>query len=94
VRQLITRIDEQLHQRLKSRAAAEGRSVNALVTDLLAAGVAADQRTVVRQRAKAADLLVEPRLDRRPPSRKRAIALTKGAGRAASRALQAERSRR
>jgi plasmid stability protein len=62
MRQLITRIDEGLHEELKSRAAAEGRSVNALVTDLLSAGlVAADERAAVRARAEAAGLRVVPR---------------------------------
>ncbi|MGH2769249.1 MAG: FitA-like ribbon-helix-helix domain-containing protein, partial [Actinomycetota bacterium] len=35
MRQLITRVDEDLHRRLKERAAVERRSVNALVTELL-----------------------------------------------------------
>ena len=95
MRQLIARIDERLHQELKSRAAAEGRSVNALVTDLLSAGLGAmDERTAVRARAEAAGLLVVPRPERRPPSRLAAISGTKGTGRAASRALAAERARR
>src|SRR5579884_3129290 len=40
VRQLITRLDDDLHARLRERAAAEGRSVNALVVEILAAAVA------------------------------------------------------
>lgn len=95
MRQLITRIDERLHGDLKSRAAAEGRSVNALVTHLLSAGLAAaDERTAVRSRADAAGLRVLPRQGRRPPSRRAAISGTRGFGRAASGALAEERARR
>ncbi|RJQ83153.1 FitA-like ribbon-helix-helix domain-containing protein [Amycolatopsis panacis] len=35
MRQLITRIDDELHARLKARAAAEGRTLNDLVTEAL-----------------------------------------------------------
>jgi plasmid stability protein len=35
VKQLISRIDDELHARLKARAAAEGRSLNDLVTAAL-----------------------------------------------------------
>jgi plasmid stability protein len=35
VKQLITRIDDELHARLKARAEAEGRSMNDLVTEAL-----------------------------------------------------------
>lgn len=94
MRQLITRIDDDLHERLKARAVREGRSVNALVTELLESVLAAaDERGVVRARAKAAGLAVVLPPRKRPPSRDAAIALTKGAGRAASRALAKERSR-
>src|SRR6266508_4085537 len=95
MRQLITRIDERLHEALKFRAAAEGRSVNALVTELLSSGLApADERSMVRARAESRGLMVTPRPPRRPPSRDAAISGTKGAGRAASEALEAERARR
>jgi plasmid stability protein len=95
MRQLITRIDERLHAELKARAAAEGRSVNALVKELLSAGLASgDERTAVKARAESLGLHVVPPSQGRPPSREAAIAGTKGAGRAASRALEAERARR
>jgi plasmid stability protein len=95
VRQLITRMDDELHERLKTRAAAEGRSVNALVNDVLTRAIAeVDPRMAVRARVAAADLRVEVRPDRRPPSRAVAIASTRGAGSAASEALAAERARR
>ena len=35
VRQLITRVSDELHEKLKRKAAAEGRSMNALVTEVL-----------------------------------------------------------
>ncbi|MFJ1760647.1 FitA-like ribbon-helix-helix domain-containing protein [Amycolatopsis sp. NPDC088138] len=35
MKQLITRIDDELHARLKARAEAEGRSMNDLVTEAL-----------------------------------------------------------
>lgn len=50
MRQLITRIEDDLHARLKERAAAERRSVNALVTELLENGVS---KTEARRRWRA-----------------------------------------
>lgn len=95
MRQLIARIDEKLHRQLKARAASEGRSLNALVTDVLRSAVdQKDGRTGVFARLESAGLLVVPPVPRRAPSRKAAIALTKGTGRAASRALEADRRRR
>jgi antitoxin FitA len=95
VRQLIARIEDELHERLKARAAAERRSLNSLVRELLVRGLpAGDEREQVRLRAEAAGLRVVPPLEQRPPSRDAAIAATRGAGRAASEALAAERARR
>lgn len=94
MRLLITRIGDVLHERLKRQAAAEGRSLNALVKEILAAGVAArDARDLVRRRADALGLRVSSRR-RRAPSRDVAIASTRGVGRAATRALAAERRSR
>lgn len=96
VRQLITRIDEALLKGLKARAAAEGRSVNALVTELLRTGVSKEnERAALRARLRAAGLEVLPPMPkRRPPSRRAAIASTKGAGTVASDALVADRNHR
>ncbi|MCA1571602.1 MAG: type II toxin-antitoxin system HicB family antitoxin [Chloroflexi bacterium] len=95
MKQLITRVDEELHGRLKARAAAEGMSLNALVTGLLHAGLAdGDHRARVRARMQAAGLSVVHRPSRRPPSQNSAIRSTRGAGSAASEALEAERSKR
>lgn len=95
MRQLITRIDDDLHRRLKSRAIAEGRSVNALVGDLLRDGLArTDEEARVRARLHVAGLRVIPRLQGRPPSRDSAVRATRGAGTAAGEALTAERAAR
>lgn len=95
MRQLITRIDDGLHARLKARAREEGRSVNSLVTELLLAGLAgSDEEAGVRARLRGSGLRVVPRLAGRPSSRDEAIRATRGAGRAASEALAAERASR
>ena len=95
VKQLITRVDEELHERLKARAAAEGVSVNSLVTDLLRTGLAeGDDRARVRARMQAAGLSVVHRPSRRAPSRNSAIRSTRGASSAVSEALEAERRMR
>ena len=95
VRQLIARIEDELHERLKLRAAAEHRSLNSLVRELLERGVPpADPRTLVRERAAAAGLLVVPTPEPGAPSREAAIASTRGTGQAASEALAHERARR
>jgi plasmid stability protein len=94
VRQLITRIDEDLHRRLKRRAAAQGRSVNAMVSDLLRAAVdTRDERDVVRGRLQALGRLATIPRPRKSISRDAAIALTRGAGTAASQALAEDRRR-
>ena len=94
MRQLITRIDQDLHRRLKRRAAAEGRSVNAMVNELLRnATVAHDSRELVRARLRARGRQANIPRPRKAPSRNAAIALTRGAGTVASEALQSDRRR-
>jgi antitoxin FitA len=94
MRQLITRVDDELHERLKARAAAEGRSVNALVVELLSAAVEADPRSAVRRVLARRSRLVIPPVGPRPPSRSAVLRATRGAGSAAGEALDAERSAR
>jgi plasmid stability protein len=95
VRQLITRIDEDLHRRLKERAAVERRSVNALVTDVLTSAVAGpDTPARVKERARALGLAVVPDMPPDVLSREAALALTRGFGTAVSDALEAERTAR
>ncbi len=96
MRQLIARIDDRLHARLKARAKAEGRSLNALVVELLENGLAANnERERVRARMRGLGLLVTlPRPTRPPLSLDEAIELTRGWGTAVSEALAADRARR
>jgi plasmid stability protein len=62
VRQILARVDDDLHARLKERAAAEGRSMNALVIEALRRQLDAgdDPRARLRARAAALGLLTEP----------------------------------
>jgi len=97
MRQVITRIDDELHARLKRQAAAEGRSVNALVVDALRAltSDAVSPRDAVRTQAEQRDVRVAPPPPRRQvPSRRTVANATRGAGRVASKALTAERAAR
>jgi antitoxin FitA len=92
VRQLITRIDEDLHRRLKERAAAEGRSVNALVTDVLEQSVRGPlTRRSVRERARQLGLLVEIKAPADVLPRAEVIELMRGSGTSVSDALREER---
>ncbi|TMC70819.1 MAG: toxin-antitoxin system HicB family antitoxin [Chloroflexi bacterium] len=94
MRQLLARIDDDLHRRLKRRAAAQGRSVNAMVTEILRDAVARpDGPELLRARLRALGRLAEIPRPRRALSRNAAIALTRGAGDAVSRALAEDRRR-
>jgi plasmid stability protein len=95
MRQLITRIDDELHEHLKRRAEDQGRSVNSLVTEILRAAISPpDARTSLRDRMERRGLRVVPPTPGRAPSRDAVIASTRGAGRAASAALADERAAR
>ncbi len=95
MRQLIARIDDDLHARLRQRAAQEGRSVNALVNDILATAVAGgDRRAALRMRARASGRLVLPPRPARAPSHQALEQATRGVGEAVSEALGAERAAR
>jgi plasmid stability protein len=92
VRQLITRIDDDLHRRLKERAAAEGRSVNALVTDVLERTVRGPvTRRSVRERARQLGLLVEMEAPDDVLPLDEVLELTRGWGTSVSEALEEER---
>jgi len=83
VRQLITRIDDDLHARLKARAKSEGKSMNALVQELLERELPPESgRARVLRRAKEVGIrIVEPPSPEGPvPSLDEAIATTRGAG--------------
>ena len=95
MRQLITRIDDLLHARLKERARAERRSVNALVTELLEAGVGVeDRRRALRERLRAEGRLVEPPRPENVLTLDEVLALGEGSGTAVSEALEADRAGR
>lgn len=83
MRQMITRIDDDLHARLKARAEAEHRSLNALATEALEAAVArpVDKAAGLRRRIVSAGLIANtpqpsgPSLD---PAQLRALTRGKG----------------
>lgn len=88
MKQMITRVDDELHARLRMRAAQEGRSLNDLVTEVL---VQALERRAggdrVRERARLAGLLYDPPPPDTQPALTDVVAATHGAGRAFSDAL-------
>ncbi len=84
MRQLIARIDDRLHARLKAQAAAEGRSLNSLVTDALEqmARDADHGRTAVRACAsrQGIELLPSRGPASDPSARSRLLESTRGTG--------------
>lgn len=93
MRQLLTRIDDALHARLKERAAAEQRSVNSLVTEVLENAVSQPRaRQRLKDRLRAEGRLVVPPQPKGPvPSRDEVIAATRGWGTAVSEELERQR---
>lgn len=84
MKQLITRIDEHLHARLKRRAASEGRTLNALVTEALE-GVAPAQETpqerlMRRAREEGIEFVSTGAGPPDPEERERVIESTRGLG--------------
>jgi len=96
VRQLIARIDDDLHRRLKERAADEGRSVNSLVQDALEERLGDETpRQRLRRQIEAAGLTVNlPPVEGEIPSLEEAIEIGRGWGTAVSDALEADRDGR
>ena len=97
VKQLLLRVPEEIHRRLAARARREGRSINAVATDILDAAAESDQgdrRTRLRAAAAAAGTL-RPIQARRVSAarRRRVIASTRGLGRQVDRLLARERER-
>jgi plasmid stability protein len=82
MRQLITRVDDELHAALKTRAVEEGRSVNSVVVEALTEAVAhgGAPRLRWRERARRANHLVERPGKPDPCARNAAIEATRGAG--------------
>ena len=92
---MITRLDDDLHARLKERAAAENRSVNDLVVESLRAMLDVKvTRAAFRERVRAAGKLVTPPRPTESTSREAVIASTRGWGTSASEALEEERRSR
>ena len=97
VKQLLLRVPEDVHRRLAARAAREGRSVNALATEILDSAADAgqgDRRAQLRAAAGAAGALRT--VDARPVSaarRRRITESTRGLGRQVDQLLARERER-
>ena len=96
MRQLIARIDDSLHARLKRRSRDEGRSVNALVTEILERAVPDESPNErLRRRLQEAGLLaqIEAPADAPAPDEVREM-LRGDAGRAVLDALAEDRADR
>jgi plasmid stability protein len=97
VKQLLLRVPEDLHRRLAARATREGRSVNALATEILDAAADADRgdrRAQLRAAAAAAGSLRTVDAKSVSPARRRRITeTTRGLGPQVDRLLAQERER-
>ena len=92
---MIARLDDELHSRLKARAAAADRSVNDLVIAALTAVLdGTSTRAAIRDRARATGRLVVPEPPATTPKSGEVEAATRGFGDAVSTALEQERSAR
>ena len=97
MKQLLLRVPEDIHLRLAARAAREGRSLNALATEILDAAADADsgdRRAQLRAAAAVAGTL--RRVNGRPVSaarRRRITESTRGLGPQVDRLLAQERER-
>lgn len=84
MKQLIARIDEDLHARLKARAASEGRTLNAMVTEALEQVAPREetprQRLMRRAREEGIDLVFSDAEPPDPDERERIIEMTRGLG--------------
>lgn len=97
MKQLLLRVPERLHRRLAARAAREGRSVNAVATEILDAAADADggdRRAQLRAAAAAAGMLRSmPASPVTAARRQRVIASTRGLGPQVDELLRQERDR-
>lgn len=95
VRQLISRIDDELHLRLKTKAVAEDRSLNDLVTQALEDNLKSpDERAQMWARLAVRGARVVPPRPSKVPSAGAIEKITRGAGTVASDALAAQRGER
>jgi plasmid stability protein len=97
MKQLLLRVPEDIHRRLVARAAREGRSLNAVATEILDAAADADSGDRhARLRAAAAAAATLRRLSARSVSgdrRRRIIESTRGLGPRIDQLLAQERER-
>src|SRR5450631_1447326 len=97
MKQLLLRVPEDLHRRLVARAAREGRSLNAVATEMLDAAAEADQgdrRAQLRAAAAAAGTLRTVKARPVSAARRRQITeSTRGLGAQVDRLLAQERER-
>ena len=95
MRQLITRVPDDVLEVVKRKAKAEGVSMNAFVNRLLARAAEADERgrELDRRLAEAGVRVVYPVMDRVPPTLEEVWDATNGSGTAILDELLAQRHR-
>jgi plasmid stability protein len=105
MRQLLLRVPDDVHHRLAARAARDGRSINAVATEILDNAVATeildaavdadegDRRARLRAAAAAGLLRSVPARPVTPARRRRVVAATRGTGPVLDRLLAEERDR-
>lgn len=97
MKQMLLRVPDDVHRRLTARAARDGRSVNAVATEILDAAADTDEGDrQARLRSRAVTLGVARSTPAGPVSaarRRRIIASTKGTGAILDRLLTEERER-
>lgn len=97
MKQLLLRVPESVHRRLAARAAREGRSINAVATEILDAAAEADRgdrRARLRAAAAAAGTLHSTQARRVSARRRqRILASTRGLGQQLDQLLAQERER-
>lgn len=95
MRQVITRVENDLHARLRAAATARGVSVNAFVVDALTAAIGGTTtRETVRRRAEVSGRRVVPPAPDTDPSWADVLDAGAEAGTAVGEALDAERAGR
>lgn len=97
MKQLLLRVPDALHRRLAARAARDGRSMNAVATEMLDAAVDADEsdrRARLKSRAAALGVArVAPAAPVGPARRRCIVASTRGIGLVLDGLLADERER-
>lgn len=94
MKQLISRIDDDLHRRLKERAMKEGRPVNDLVIEVLERAVDDDVASLRRRLDRAGLRVIPRRQPGPPPSMESVLRANRGTGTSVSDALGRERAAR